>query len=140
MWPASRSPVEGRSAATAIRTSSSVAGATPDQTVRLDALDELVGKHGGLPGRGPGRPPKSTSNGTTKSGGLHRRSTEEIAAALDEVVGLVRKHKDGLRAEDIRAALKLDRREVPRVLKEGIMTKKLKAKGRKRATTYRATA
>jgi hypothetical protein len=106
--------------------------------IRGSSLDELLGKRGGLPGRGPGRPAKSTANGTTKSGRLARRSVEEIAAALDEIVGLVRKHKDGLRAEEIRTALKLDRREVPRVLKEGLLTKRLKAKGQKRATTYTA--
>jgi hypothetical protein len=52
----------------------------------------------------------------------------------------VSKHKDGLRAEEIRTALKLDVREVPRVLKEGLKTKKLKAKGQKRATTYTTAA
>jgi len=36
----------------------------------------------------------------------------------------------------IRKALKLDVREVPRVLKEGLSKKKLKSRGQKRATTY----
>jgi hypothetical protein len=109
------------------------------------SLEELRRERGGRSERGPGRPPKSAwsgaskSSSATKSGRLHRRSTKEIAAALDEVVGLVRKHKNGLRAEEIRKALKLDVREMPRVLKEGLATKKLKAKGRKRATTYTAT-
>jgi hypothetical protein len=112
--------------------------------IRSANLQELLGETGGSR-RGPGRPPKSMSNGAqpslaTKSGRLPRRSAEEIAAALDEIVGLVRKHKDGLRAEEIRKALKLDVREVPRVLKEGLATKKLKATGNKRATTYSAAA
>jgi len=34
--------------------------------------------------------------------------------------------------------LKMQAKEMPRVLKEGLSTKKLKAKGRKRATTYTA--
>jgi len=115
--------------------------------LRETSLDELRGEsHGGRSGRAPGRPPKiawsgvSKPSSTKKSGRLHRRSSKEIAAALDEIVGLVRKHKDGLRAEEIRKGLNLDVREMPRVLKEGLATKTLKAKGRKRATTYTATA
>jgi hypothetical protein len=53
------------------------------------------------------------------------------------VVILVRKNKEGLRSEQIRKALKLDVREVPRILKQGLATKKLKSKGQKRATVYR---
>jgi Fic family protein len=67
---------------------------------------------------------------------LQRRSPADIARALDAVVILVRKSKAGLRSEEIRKALKLDVREVPRVLKEGLAKKKLKSKGQKRATTY----
>jgi hypothetical protein len=92
------------------------------------------------------QPVGSTSNGaakpfhTTRSGRLPRRSAEEIAAALDEIVGLVRKHDDGLRAEEIRVKLGMQAKEMPRLLKEGLATKKLKAKGRKRATTYTVAA
>ena len=67
---------------------------------------------------------------------MQRRSPADIARALDAVVILVRKSKAGLRSEEIRKALKLDVREVPRVLKEGLAKKKLKSKGQKRATTY----
>jgi Fic family protein len=71
-----------------------------------------------------------------KGGRLARRSPADIARALDAVVILVRKSTKGLRSEEIRKALKLDVREVPRVLKEGLSKKKLKSKGQKRATTY----
>jgi len=43
-----------------------------------------------------------------------------------------------MRSEEIRKALKLDVREVPRVLKEGLSKKKLKSRGQKRATRYSA--
>lgn len=69
-------------------------------------------------------------------GRLARRSSADIAKTLDRVVGVVKKSKDGMRAEDIRKALSLDVREMPRVLKEGLAKKKLRAKGQKRATTY----
>jgi hypothetical protein len=52
------------------------------------------------------------------------------------VIALVKSKKDGLRAEQIRAALKMESKEMPRVLQEGLAKKKLKAKGQKRATTY----
>jgi hypothetical protein len=45
------------------------------------------------------------------------------------VVALVKSKKDGLRAEQIRSALKMEAKEMPRVLKEGLAKKKLKAKG-----------
>jgi len=71
-----------------------------------------------------------------KSGRLARRSAEDIAKMLDQVLAVVKKHKDGLRAEQIRAELRLQAKEMPRILKEGLGKKKLKAKGQKRATTY----
>jgi hypothetical protein len=112
--------------------------------IRSSSLEELLGERGGRLGRGPGRPPKSMPNGAAKpsrtgqSRRLPRRSAEEIAAALDQIVGLVSKHKDGLRAEEIRTKLGMQAKEMPRLLKEGLATKKLKSKGRKRATTYSA--
>jgi hypothetical protein len=107
------------------------------------SLEELLAEVGGTR-RGPGRPrsgaegaSKETSRQpVTRSGRLRRRSTDEIKATLEKVHGLLRASKGGLRAEQIRAALKLDVREIPRVLKEGLATKKLSSKGRKRATTY----
>jgi len=114
--------------------------------IRSSSLEELLGERGGPPGRVPGRPPKSMSNGVAKpsrattTGRLPRRSAEEIAAALDQIVGLVRKHNEGLRAEEIRIKLGMQAKAMPRLLKEGLATKKLKAKGRKRATTYTAAA
>jgi len=70
------------------------------------------------------------------SGRLARRSPEEIARTLDKIHGLLKGKKAGMRSEEIRDALKLDVREMPRVLKEGLAKKKLKSRGQKRATTY----
>jgi hypothetical protein len=111
--------------------------------IRGASLEELLGEAGGGARRGPGRPPKSTAGATAsttprgrKPGRLARRSPEQIAKALDQVIALVKSKKDGLRAEQIRAALKMQSKEMPRVLQEGLAKKKLKAKGQKRATTY----
>jgi hypothetical protein len=70
------------------------------------------------------------------TGRLPRRSAEEIAGTLDKIVTLVKKHKGGLRAEEIRMNLGMQAKEMPRLLKEGVSTKKLSSKGQKRATTY----
>jgi transcriptional regulator with XRE-family HTH domain len=113
-------------------------------SIRGANLEDLLGE-ASIARRGPGRP-KATPEGSTasarvtRSGRLKRRSREEIAKALDEVIALVKKHKSGLRAEQIRAQLKMDRKEMPRVLQEGLSTKKLKSKGQKRATTYTTAA
>jgi hypothetical protein len=71
-----------------------------------------------------------------KNGRLPRRSAEEIVATLNKIVLLVKTQKNGLRAEEIRSKLGLLPKEMPRILKEGISTKKLTSKGQKRATTY----
>jgi hypothetical protein len=116
--------------------------------LKTASLDDLVSGSAGhaAPGRrGPGRP---RGSGTSRSPGasprpkrrpngrLARRSPEQIAKAVERVVALVKKSKDGLRSEQIRAELKLDKRELPRVLGEGLAKKVLKSKGQKRATRY----
>ncbi len=122
---------------------STFAGAVLD-AIRGASLQELLAESGGTPRRGPGRPPKAATAGLAKparrgkAGRLARRSPEEITKTLDRIHGLLKGKKSGMRSEEIRKALKLDVREVPRVLKEGLAKKKLKSRGQKRATTYTA--
>jgi hypothetical protein len=115
--------------------------------IRGASLAELLHDSGSAPRKGPGRPPKSAAAPAVaaaprarKPGRLPRRSAEQIAKLLDQVVALVKGKKEGLRAEEIRAALKMESKEMPRILKEGLAKKKLKSKGQKRATTYTAAA
>lgn len=83
------------------------------------------------------RKARKIASAKPRSGGKrHRRSAAEIQTAVAEVVSLVKKHKDGLRAEQIRTKLNIDKRELPRLLKEGIKAKHLKSTGHKRSTTY----
>jgi hypothetical protein len=111
--------------------------------IRGASLEEVVGGTGGAPRRAPGRSkaaPAPKAIGKTsrvpRSGRLKRRSAEDIAKMLEQVVALVAKNKTGLRAEQIRQALRLQSKEMPRILKEGLSNKSLKSKGQKRATTY----
>jgi hypothetical protein len=118
--------------------------------IRSASIEELLGEGArSAPRRsGPGRPrgsiaktaPKASSASApaskTKGGRLARRTPEEIAKTLGSIVSLVKGKKNGLRSEEIRAALKLDKREMPRVLGDGLSKKLLKSRGQKRATTY----
>jgi len=107
--------------------------------IRETSLDELHAESGAPRGRsaggggGGGQPDPLRRRG----GRLARRSQEQIEATLAKVIAAVKATRGkGLRAEEIRKQLALDVREVPRVLREGLAKKKLKAKGNKRATTY----
>ena len=114
-----------------------IVGGTTERGRRRQAWAGSTAR-GGIRDRGSHRPgPWHQAPDLPRRGGrLPRRSAEDIKAALDSVHGLLKSSKGGLRAEQIRAALKLDVREMPRVLKEGLATKKLTSKGQKRATTY----
>jgi hypothetical protein len=79
-------------------------------------------------------PPAAPKKG--KPGRLPRRSADEIAKTLDKIVLLVKTHKEGMRAEEIRSKLGMQAKEMPRILKQGLAAKKLTSKGQKRATTY----
>jgi hypothetical protein len=116
--------------------------------IRGASLQELLAESGGTSRRGPhprgggttaGNPrPQASVAKKGKGGRLARRSPAEIARTLEAIVVLLRKNKEGLRSEQIRKALRLDMREVPRVLKEGLAKRKLKSSGQRRATTYKA--
>jgi hypothetical protein len=105
--------------------------------IRGAPLEELLG------GTAKARPSGVRSAAATPRAGrasssrrLKRRSPQDIAKALEQVQGLLKRHKDGLRAEQIRGALHMQSKEMPRVLSEGLAKRKLKKKGQKRATTY----
>ena len=108
--------------------------------VRSAPLEELLLQTSqSRPGRAPRTPtraPVRPAARASSSGRLKRRSAEDVAKVLDKVVGLVKRHKAGLRAEQIRQQLKMRPNEMPRVLGEGLAKKMIKKKGQKRATTY----
>jgi hypothetical protein len=121
------------------------------QAIRLSSLDELVAEHRTEPRRGPGRPRAESLRARgggggqpdplrvpkkAKGGRLARRSPADIEKVLAKVVTAVKASKGGLRAEEIKKKLGLQASELPRILKQGLSTKRLKAKGQKRATTY----
>src|SRR5262245_36160670 len=80
--------------------------------IRGASLDELAGGTR----RGPGRPRLARPGRPARAGGgggkRIRRSTEQLQTTLSNIVELVKKHKDGLRSEQIQAALGLTRKEI----------------------------
>jgi hypothetical protein len=136
--------------------------------IRTSSLAEILevgdGAHGASISeasvrRGPGRPKGSTnaaqsagpSNASSavavnraskpasarKPGRLARRSIEQLEHAVVEVTGLLWK-KPGLRSEEIRTELGMDKKELPRVIQLALENGTIKKKGQKRATTYSA--
>jgi hypothetical protein len=104
--------------------------------IRSTSLEELLAQTGGAGRRGATPAAAARASTPRKPGRLKRRSAADIDRALEQVVGLVKKSKTGLRAEQIRAQLGMQPKEMPRILKEGVAKKQLRTKGQKRATTY----
>jgi hypothetical protein len=55
---------------------------------------------------------------------------------VDSIVSLLERRPDGLRAEQIRAELGLEAKELPRPIAEALASKRINKQGQKRATTY----
>lgn len=104
--------------------------------VRSTSLEELLSGTGA--GSKRGRPATAAIKPARQkgSGRLRRRSPADIEKAVNHVVALVKGQREGLRAEQIRARLHMEPKEMPRVLAEGLAKRKLRKKGQKRATTY----
>jgi hypothetical protein len=130
-WPPMATALHSRLSALADNFANTVLDA-----IRGAPLEELLG--GGSGRSSPVRRAKANPKPAraSSSGRLKRRSPEDIASALEHVHGLLKRHKDGLRAEQIRDTLRMQSKEMPRVLAEGLAKRKLKKKGQKRATTY----
>ncbi|HEX3771956.1 MAG TPA: hypothetical protein VHV30_13865 [Polyangiaceae bacterium] len=113
------------------------------EAVKRSSLEDLVGTSGSQGARSA-RAGAARSAGNahahaaqvTAAGRLRRRSAEDVAKVLEVVVSLLGSRKNGLRAEQIRSELSLQAKELPRILKEGLARKKIRAAGQKRATTY----
>jgi uncharacterized Zn finger protein len=67
------------------------------------------------------------------------RSAADVADMVDRIVELLKGSKTGLRAEQIRAALGVQARDLPRPIAAALDSRRVRKKGQKRATTYLAT-
>src|SRR5438132_4188934 len=85
--------------------------------IRSASLDEILGEGRDRAPKTNGRaqrpavtaPPASARK---RGGRLARRSEEEVAAISDKIIGLLKDHPEGLRAEQIRTELDLEAKEL----------------------------
>jgi hypothetical protein len=100
--------------------------------------DELFGVlSGATPNRAP--PPSVPTPAPAPrapSVRLERRTTQDIGQTLDRIVDLLEHNPEGLRSEEIRSLLRLEVKELPRPITEGLTSGRIKKTGQKRATTY----
>jgi hypothetical protein len=97
---------------------------------------KATGKKRGRPAGSTNKAPKAPKAKKSASGRLGRRSVADIGALLDNIVSLLQQNPDGLRAEQIRSALGIEAKELPRPLADGVSNGSLTKTGQKRATTY----
>ena len=93
-----------------------------------------------LPAAAPEKTKKAAA-GTTKarrtaSGRLGRRSADDIEGLIGQIADLLAQSAEGLRAEQIREALGIEAKELPRPLADALASGRISKKGQKRATTY----
>ncbi len=99
---------------------------------RLEASVVSDGGHGGVHTGAPSSP----AGARRRRGRLARRSAGDISQIVDSIVSLLERRPDGLRAEQIRAELGLEAKELPRPIAEALAGKRINKQGQKRATTY----
>ena len=109
--------------------------------IRTASLSDLLESHGATsrirPARSNGSAKQSQAKALkSENGRLARRGPEEIGKVVTSIVGLLSKNPAGMRAEQIRGALNLQSKEMPRPLAEALKQKLITSKGQKRATTY----
>jgi hypothetical protein len=107
----------------------------------LDDLLAIAGNGGGA--RGRGRPAAGNAGNLdlggrrrARGGRLGRRTADDIGRMVDGIVGLLQKSSGGLRAEQIREALNVEAKELPRPLADALAAGRISKSGQKRATTY----
>lgn len=116
------------------------------RSASIDELVEVAGRGGAAPAR-RGRP-RGTGAAAPESAGaslgrrrgrggrLGRRTQGDISRMIESIVDLLGKSSTGMRAEQIRSALGVEAKELPRPLAEAISSGRVTKTGQKRATTY----
>lgn len=107
----------------------------------LDELMEVAGSRGAAR-RGRGGVAAAAAGAELgarrrgRGGRLGRRTPDDIARMIDGIVDLLAKNPNGMRAEQIREALDVEAKELPRPLADAVASGRLTKTGQKRATTY----
>ena len=105
--------------------------------IREVSISELTG--GKLHTRGESTEEEVTpqkAKALKSTGRLPRRSDEDIALVVEEIVAVVRKHPEGIRAEELREELGLEKKELPKPMLVALASGAIRKEGEKRATAY----
>jgi hypothetical protein len=78
----------------------------------------------------------STKTKVSSTGRRPRRTDEEIAGVIQQIVAEVNKHPDGVPAETIRSTLNIEKAEFTKPLMEALEQGVIRKEGEKRATVY----
>lgn len=106
------------------------------RALRDASLDEIISEtSSGHHVRRASRPRGLVAT-SRRSGRLPRRTEADLKKLTGRIVALVASHKQGINAEGIKAALKIERKELPRPLAMALASKKIAKRGKKRATKY----
>ena len=116
------------------------------RSASIDELTEVAGR-GAAVRRGPGRPraessdtasaaPSKRGGARGRGGRLGRRTQNDISRMVESIVDVLSKSGGGLRSEQIRSALGVEAKELPRPLAEALSSGRVTKTGQKRATTY----
>lgn len=111
--------------------------------LRGASIEELYALAGGSVRRNNSRPTFDAAAGgrrRVQGGRLGRRTMDDIGRRIDEIVSLLERAPNGMRAEQIRDALNCEAKELPRPLADGLKAGRITKTGQKRATTYFAGA
>lgn len=112
------------------------------RSASIDELADVAGRSGGARRGRPAAAPRAESDGSAaprrrgRGGRLGRRSAGDIGRMVESIVELLGRSASGLRAEQIREALGVEAKELPRPLAEAITSGRITKTGQKRATTY----
>jgi len=120
------------------------------RSASIDELTDVAGRGGAVVRRGPGRPRAESSDTASaasskrgvagarrgRGGRLGRRTQNDISRMVESIVDVLAKSAGGLRSEQIRSALGVEAKELPRPLAEALSSGRVTKTGQKRATTY----
>ena len=116
------------------------------RSASIDELADVAGRATAVR-RGPGRPRADhgesaaaatprRAGGRGRGGRLGRRTQNDISRMVESIVEVLAKNASGLRSEQIREALGVEAKELPRPLAEALSAGRVTKPGQKRATTY----
>ncbi|MBI2388006.1 MAG: hypothetical protein HYV09_00185 [Deltaproteobacteria bacterium] len=112
------------------------------RAIRTASLDDIASVAGGVPARArvsapaAAAPTRAAAGARRGAGGRRRRTQGDLAALGSRIVELLKGNPEGMRAEAIREALGVPRKELPRVFNQLVEGGALRKEGQKRATTY----